>query len=102
MSRLEEIEAIEQEVANGFEIEDLNLNTMTVVNREHFDWLKEQAERFEVLSEQHDEALMQNKRYREALEFYANKKTYRYYKESYIDLLKDGGYIARKALEGGD
>src|SRR5699024_1579914 len=33
-----------------------------------FNWLIEQAERFEVLSEQHDEALMQNKRYREAIE----------------------------------
>ncbi len=33
-----------------------------------FNWLIEQAERFEVLAEQHDEALAQNKRYREALE----------------------------------
>lgn len=41
----------------------------------------------------------QNKCYREALEFYANKKTYKYYKESYIDLLKDGGCKARKALD---
>ena len=41
----------------------------------------------------------ENKRYRDALEFYANKKTYKYYKESYIDLLKDGGHTARKALE---
>lgn len=37
-----------------------------------FNWLykyaKEQAERFEVLSEQHDEALKQNKRYREVIQ----------------------------------
>lgn len=31
-----------------------------------FEWLIEQSERFEVLAEQHDETLAQNKRYREA------------------------------------
>ena len=65
---------------------------------------KEQLEELEkeyvVLNNDFSKLAMENKRYREALEFYANKKTYRYYKESYIDLLKDGGYIARKALEG--
>lgn len=51
MSReqLEEIREIDQEVGNGFAIEDLDLNTMTVVNREHFNWLIEQAERVQEL-----------------------------------------------------
>ena len=45
---------------------EMTLNMGILLNT--MDWLIEQAERFEVLSEQHDEALMQNKRYREALE----------------------------------
>ena len=37
-----------------------------------YEWLIEQAERFEILSEHHDESLKQNKRYREALESILN------------------------------
>ena len=37
-------------------------------SEKHTDWLIEQAERFEVLAEQHDEALAQNKRYRELVD----------------------------------
>lgn len=55
-----------------------------------FNWLIEQAERFEVLSEQHDEALMQNKRYREALESILNND------QMYIT----NEEIILKALEG--
>lgn len=84
MSReqLEEIREIDQEVGNGFAIEDLDLNTMTVVNREHFNWLIEQAERvqeLEKIKESHieelgyvDERLLeaehQNKCYRESIQ----------------------------------
>lgn len=73
--RLEEIEAIEEEMGNGFAIEDLDLNTMTVVNREHFNWLIEQSERnvtaqetVEILGESLKQSIEQNKRYRELLE----------------------------------
>ena len=76
--RLEEIKEIDQEVSNGFALEDLDLNTMTVVNREHFNWLIEQAER----GVEYDRHLIslednkhyviglkkQNKQYREAIE----------------------------------
>ena len=81
--RLEEIREIDQEISNGFALEDLDLNTMTVVNRDHFEWLIEQAERVQKLEEEVDryhislwqELVLnhvlteQNKRYREALEF---------------------------------
>lgn len=40
---IKEIEEIEEEVSNGFAIDDLDLNFMTVVNRRHFNWLLEQA-----------------------------------------------------------
>ncbi len=53
--RLEEIKENWNNVVWGIDKSDIN-------------WLIEQAERFEVLAEQHDEALAQNKRYREALE----------------------------------
>lgn len=72
---LEEIIEVEEEVGNGFAIEDLDLNTMTVVNREHFNWLIEQAERnvtaqetVEILGESLKQSIYQNKRYRELLE----------------------------------
>ncbi|WP_368652399.1 hypothetical protein AB4Y30_11610 [Ornithinibacillus sp. 4-3] len=80
--RLEEIEEIEEEVGNGFAIEDLDLNTMTVVNRKHFNWLIQQAERvqelkhdkehLELIKDRQEEEYRnlheQNKRYREVIE----------------------------------
>ena len=77
---------------------------------EPFSWLIERVQELEEHVEKNRDYLYkcntlnerlerQNKRYRDALELYANKKTYKYYKESYIDLLKDGGHTAREALE---
>ena len=62
------------------------------------DYLIEQAERFEVLSEQHDEALMQNKRYREALEFIGNHANESKMMDDvmYTELVKE---VIEKALE---
>src|SRR5699024_12254258 len=91
--RLEEIREIDQEISNGFALEDLYLNTMTVVNRDHFEWLIEQAERVQKLEEEVDryhislwqELVLnhvlteQNKRYREAREIIEQV-----YKESYV------------------
>ncbi|MBU5594884.1 hypothetical protein KQI76_06875 [Amphibacillus sp. MSJ-3] len=73
--RLERIEDIDQEIGNGFAVEDLDLNTMTVVNREDFEWLNAQAKRVEEL-ERYVEASThiqrqlrkENKRYKYALE----------------------------------
>lgn len=53
--RLDQIREIDQEVSSGFAIEDLDLNTMTVVNRKHFEWLIEQAERAKELESEREE-----------------------------------------------
>ncbi|CEG23148.1 hypothetical protein BN1080_02092 [Planococcus massiliensis] len=73
-----------------------------------FEFLVQQAERFEILSEYHDGALAENRRLREALEFYADAKNWS------VEIIKDNGNkhriahvvngdsgnIASKALEG--
>ena len=42
----------------------------------------------------------QNKRYREALEFYANRQAYYHTNEHQAEIMLDYGNRARKALEG--
>ena len=46
----------------------------------------------------------ENKRLREALEYYADKKHYEeyFFNKDTCDVTEDEGYIARKALEGED
>ena len=69
------------------------------------DYLIEQAERFEVLSEQHDEALMQNKRYREAREIIEQVYKENYvrnafgYEDGFLDGLDTAINIIDKSLE---
>ena|SRR5699024_3259284 len=81
----------------------------------YFKWLIEQAEKNitcqEVLELQKDALkglLEQNKRYREALEFYADNQTYTDEQHTssgvlvgtgYLNILSDNGIKARKALE---
>lgn len=47
-----------------------------------------------------DEIKDENKRLREALEFYANRQAYYYTSEHPSEVMKDYGEIARQALEG--
>lgn len=118
---LEKLEDLFEDISNDMMPPYVGITCDTVIDVKWvIQYAKEQYERVKYLEEREKEIIeinqheMQyrgeltfknaeleerNKRYQEALEFYANKKTYRYYKESYIDLLKDGGYIARKALE---
>ncbi len=81
--------------------------------KENFDWLIEQAERvskhetrinnltFDLASSR-----VQNKRYKQALEFYAERDNYQwevsYRPQQEIDcmVIDDSGHTARKALEG--
>lgn len=65
--RLEEIKQILRMAKEEKFIEDFYV-IIKLFEMGHAEWLIEQAERFEVLSEQHDEALKQNKRYREAID----------------------------------
>src|SRR5690625_5289407 len=89
--------------------DDFNLDPQDV------EWLIKQAERVRELEvwyhSYHKEAKLnnilkiQNKRYREALEFYAEQDNYRwetsYRPQQEIDcmVIDDGGHTARKALE---
>src|SRR5690625_1761166 len=77
-------------------------------------WLIEQAERVheleesikghikvkQVLADKLHDSRRRNKRYREALEFYAEEKNYEFDAFSYGVQLTDAGEVARKALEG--
>src|SRR5699024_8002413 len=62
-----------------------------------FEWLIENIERFEVLAEQHDEALAQNNRYREALKKILNNRQVFYLTKD--DLIASYYDIAREGLE---
>ncbi|HLR69454.1 MAG TPA: hypothetical protein VK105_20395 [Virgibacillus sp.] len=62
-----------------------------------FEWLIENIERFEVLAEQHDEALAQNNRYREALKKILNNRQVFYLTKD--DLIASFYDIAREGLE---
>ena len=100
------------------EMESFDPGTQSDIN-----WLIEQAERVQELEEENinlkaikagNEELIkileqQNKRYREALEFYADENNYREHdlkgivpprSIAYKPILHDYGSIARKALEG--
>ena len=93
--------------------DDFNLDPQDV------EWLIEQAERvheledelivqkeyFEELQNNHIRVCNQNKRYREALEFYADKENYKPFDGIFLSSYQnkvdeDGGEIARKALKG--
>ncbi len=121
--RLGEIKRVHEQIieSNKIEMETGSLAAGDVVHdclfelfsAEHTDWLIEQAERSEELEEQQTknddytwELLMDIKRYREALEFYANKENW---KKLIIDgdtmtlgkmkIEEDCGNKAQKALE---
>lgn len=76
-----------------------------ILSDEDYHWLLEQAERAQELEQQ-------NKRYREALEFYADEKSWMNRKVTILmdgeptdvedcpAIFDDGGNIARQALEG--
>ena len=115
--RLEEIIELMCESYHGYLVAD-NIKRSEVSHKRYLDYketikseFEKQAERAqeleEIIYQDERQAILEglyeeNKHYRDALEFYANKKTYKYYKESYIDLLKDGGHTAREALESGN
>lgn len=87
--------------------------------KDYWEWLIEQAERVRELEEErsewkdtaqsyymtNQELREQNKRYREALEFYANEENYKPFDGIFLSSYQnkvdeDGGEVARKALEG--
>lgn len=96
------------------------------INTDDYDWLIEQAELVQELKEKHKEYVSfvesnnynmdvemeklykQNKRYREALEFYANEENYFFDEKEYkvglgvpeSEITLDYGNKARKALKG--
>ena len=90
-------------------------HSLVTLDEEDYDWLIEQAERVRELEvwyhSYHKEAKLnnilkiQNKRYREALEFYADEKNYKpfdgIFLSSYQNKIdEDGGKKARQVLEG--
>jgi|SRR5690625_2296580 len=113
--RLEEIKKHRNDADSStdeYEFEKINFYNL------HVDWLIEQAERAERVQELEEDLTKyrnsfefqllinnsikkQNKRYREALEFYAGGKHVAYkLDETDDDLVVDYGETARKALEG--
>ncbi len=70
------------------------------------DYVQGLEQKVRVDSELFDKQVQQNKRYREALEFYADKKNYHQEKDFGTDsgvansnVMQDGGELARKELE---
>src|SRR5690625_1034945 len=113
--RLKEIKEWKDEIdLHGNEISERNFLTL------HVEWLIEQAERVEELEEEVQDISVwnhghrchihklkqQNERYREALEFYANRDNYKLEHfdpnlEGYMSTVDyDEGQKARKELEG--
>lgn len=92
-----------------------SLEDKAVIDRSDYEWLIEQAERLQELKKRYliltkennqvnDELIdefRKNKRYREALEFYANKINYlTFIKNGKSNIEHDQGEKAREALEG--
>lgn len=122
----ERLEEIKEDVfkcnhgsTRGYSYEQLYHIALSLV-RIHGEWLIKQAERVQELEgdvrmrervsyrniERNIKLEQQNKRYREALEFYAEQDNYRweisYRPQQEIDcmVIDDGGHTARKALKG--
>lgn len=107
MTDKERLEEIKEDVfkcnhgdTRGYSYEQLYHIALSLV-RNHGEWLIEQTERVQELEEE-------NKRYREALEFYANEENYFFDEKEYkvglgvpeSEITIDYGNKARKALEG--
>lgn len=110
--RLEEIEDLFEDISNDMMPPYVGITCDTVVDVKWvIKYAKEQVERVQELEEvlnidapSYQRVMEQNKRYREALEFYADEENYKPFDgillsnyQNKVD--EDGGEIARKALE---
>lgn len=121
MSNEERLEDIRAEVEQMAYTSPLNFEK-TRINKESALWLIEQVERVQELEEevekqknrkyikmrQRDDFMKKAQRYKQALEFYAERDNYQwevsYRPQQEIDcmVIDDSGHTARKALEGDD
>ena len=90
MEQVERVEELEIQLS-------INTNNMKQLQKERDEW-KDTAQSYYMTNQELRE---QNKRYREALEFYADEDNYCVsFEDDFEPILQDNGKIAKQALEG--